>query len=1025
PDGSVQGSVTTHNGLMDDDVHALWPDEMGQVWIGLATGVVRLSGAGAGSWYDHRVGLGSGAVLKVFSHAGRVNVLTSRSVYALVPSTSSEPAHFTRTEKLWPLLRDGVSLDGQLWAGGSGGLWKVNDLTSSQEHKTNGDVYFLATPPSLPHGLLFFENTNIHAWLSSDFTVRDLDLHQTIDDVPSSVAVDKRGHIWVSTLSNRIYEFTWDDLLRRVQLNTEFEQGHGLPRSAGHLKLSTFDNDIVAFTESDILRFDKAANRFATMPLFDPFVGIAVSTPKANHGYWIVRSKILGSDAPYALLKMERTGKELIDFKFTPLDAPGLGQIAEVTSLDITGDGDDELLWIGGSNGLLRLETGSLRSVGTVSPLSLDARRTEESSSSSSHGQNLAHVSEVRRFVFEFQSRSAATGEPIFYQTKLEGAELGWSPPQSTSKREVAGLAPGSYVFDARPIDRFGRIGPSVRYPFTIESPWYLKPMAQSLWAILAALLVWIAVRFRIQRLQRQTEKLNRLVNERTRELTLSSAAKSEFLENISHEIRNPLNGIVGLVDLLDERGLSGKQRQHALSLKECSENLSRIFNDVLEFSKLEYGYAHLEERAFTIDSLLSSVRGVFLATAERQGNTIAIDVPTGFVDGFWGDDGKIRTIVSNFVSNALKYAPATPIVISVSCADAEGNTSKTNEANKVDLIIQVSDLGPGVPLEEQELIFRKFVRGTDAKNSNVPGSGIGLATSHMIAKLLDGNIGIESETGRGSLFFHKCRVARHTFTAAPSSEFQHPALTEGLSVLIVEDQHYNQVVLTGMVSKLGFQVTCAKDANETFAAISKRNFDIVFLDLELPGLKGPDVAQRLRQLACGPSLVLIGASANDTKEAAERSIAAGMDAFLVKPLSLEAIRSTLVSVLARRRTQTLGSVDLDFGSLELYATNVAGSMAKSVRIYLDILGKELDALRDAVLREHAKDILLTAHRLSSHASLVKAAELRRFLLELERGARLGQIANSRELLQEITESVAVVELKLTAKISSSVPESV
>jgi len=144
-------------------------------------------------------------------------------------------------------------------------------------------------------------------------------------------------------------------------------------------------------------------------------------------------------------------------------------------------------------------------------------------------------------------------------------------------------------------------------------------------------------MRWRLRRLKRQAERLNHLVNVRTRELSLSNTAKSEFLENISHEIRNPLNGITGLIDLLDETGLSDAQRAHARSLKECSESLSRVFHEVLNFSKLEYGYVSLEEGRFSLTALLESVCAIFQAAPTGRGSTVTVHRPADFRGRFLG----------------------------------------------------------------------------------------------------------------------------------------------------------------------------------------------------------------------------------------------------------------------------------------------------------------------------------------------------------------------------------------------------
>ncbi|MFI5337983.1 MAG: ATP-binding protein, partial [Opitutales bacterium] len=532
--------------------------------------------------------------------------------------------------------------------------------------------------------------------------------------------------------------------------------------------------------------------------------------------------------------------------------------------------------------------------------------------------------------------------------------------------------------------------------------------------AVIAALLVGGLVRWRVRQLKHQTERLNRLVNERTRELSLSNTAKSEFLENISHEIRNPLNGIVGLINLLEGKSLAGPDREHALALKECSENLTRVFNEVLNFSKLEYGYVVLEERPFRLAALLDSVRALFHGLSAQQGNTLTVRLPADFADGFWGDDGKIKTIVGNFVGNALKYAPGTPVEIAVSGVEAgEG---------KADVLIEVTDRGPGVPPEEQELIFRKFVRGANSQASRVTGAGIGLATCRLLAKLLDGSVGIESPSpadpagsgagggstdyGPGSTFFLKFTLMRREVSEDPSP-VPSPGEADGDWALIIEDQRYNQMVVAGVVNQLGFHTVCARDADEAFAVIGKRPFSVVFLDVELPRIKGPEIARRIRELPFGPKLVIIGTSASDSDEAAQRCLAAGMDAFLLKPLTAAGIQSALTGARAGSR--------VDFSALELYARSMGGGVAGAVGTYVEALTGELASLREAVARQSAPEVVLAAHRVRSHATLISAAGLAQAAGVLEKMARAGNLTGSAERMEAIRAAAAAVEAQLTA----------
>jgi signal transduction histidine kinase len=248
-------------------------------------------------------------------------------------------------------------------------------------------------------------------------------------------------------------------------------------------------------------------------------------------------------------------------------------------------------------------------------------------------------------------------------------------------------------------------------------------------------------------------------VNERTRELSLSNTAKSELLESLSHEIRRPLNGIVSLISRLDQTGLTSAQREHARLLARASESLSRAFDELLNFSQLDYGMVQVEARPFALRDVLDRVLVDHAADRRPPAVTFAED----FVDGFVGDDLKLETIIGNFVANALKYAGGAPVEIHAS-------TTAAALDGFVDLLVEVSDGGPGIPEEEQEIIFKRFIRGSRAKSSGVPGTGIGLATCRGMARLLGGSVGVESPAerarqngwqGPGATFFVRIPLRR------------------------------------------------------------------------------------------------------------------------------------------------------------------------------------------------------------------------------------------------------------------------
>ena len=1019
-DGTVLNNLDASTSLIHSDIDALWDDGHGRLWIGMWSGFARLDTVRAASIFDQRSQLVTQVMRKVVLNEGRPNVITSHSVYPLESSRSIEPAHFSRINTDWTLVRDGIVRDGVIWLAVDDGLWSISDGRASHQLGQSSGIYFLATLKNLRQGFLLLENNRIRAWLKDekgDWRVRDLG--QSLESAPVSQVQDDAGNLWVSTASGAIHVFTWDPaaLSLKVVGNYSFEDKN---RPTGRPPILSFvHGQLFALTETEILAFDPARARFIPAKQFLGFIASATTHGDGSREYWVVRRREFGVNGPRALLRLEPGATSDHPLDVDPFVVSGLDQIGAVTNIDVTQNKDVEVLWIGGVSALLRVEVSKLPRPEGVPVATLQSVSVNGSPPILALSDGQASLAAgFRQLEFYFASGATAPVDPVFlYQSKLDDIEDEWSPAQPDTKRSFTGLPPGKYVFKARAVDRFGRIGAQMRYAFLVEAPWYRRPLAIALWFALAASLAIGAVRLRLHRLYRQTDRLNQLVKERTRELSLSNTAKSEFLESISHEIRNPLNGVVGLVQMLEESGLQGKQRDYAQSLKECSESLSRVFNEVLNFSKLEYGFVQVENRPFSLIELLNSVVAECVAASSQREIIPTIRLPSDFVDSFIGDDGKIRTIVGNFVNNAFKYAPGMPVEITVSTFEAG--------PDRLELLIEVSDRGPGVPPEEQGLIFKKFIRGSMAKNLAIPGTGIGLATCRILAKLLGGSVGIDSpgspSTGNsssetvataGSVFFLKLPLARNCFKPPLILSDE----TDHATILIVEDQHFNQVIFAGILARLQRTAKLAGNAEEALAAFKRRPYSFVFIDMELPDAKGPDVANRIRMIPRGAAAVIIGMSADGSRDESNRCSKGGMNAFLLKPLTIETVKAALEMKCSFAATAQQKSSSLDFTALELYASSVPGGMPAAVQTYLRILEEEVRELLTAAKAKIPEQMVARAHRVRSHAILIGGSPLSRAAGAFETAARDGNFANVDQLAIAILQAAEEIKTLVTAK---------
>jgi signal transduction histidine kinase/DNA-binding response OmpR family regulator/HPt (histidine-containing phosphotransfer) domain-containing protein len=1013
--GELQQQLNAATGLATDNVHALWADTLGGLWVGLDSGFARVEAINAVSLYDHRLGMAQGVPQRVVEHAGRRYVLTDRELFIVAGrgSAAAETSPLLPLVQRQPLLHDAISAHGRLWLAGYGAVWVVNASGPARVVASQGDVDHLCAVEFPSGAVVFTEGRKLRlAGNSGDgWFVRDLG--QEVDDTPVSVVCDAGGDVWVSTVLAGVYRYrhgaTPDDPWLRV---AHLAEGSGLPREATRPVLTKVAGRILAFSDAGMLRFE-ANERFELIPEFRDFTGVAAAVA-GDAAYWLVRDRPLGESAPLTLVRVGLG--ESGELVAQPLRSPGLENLGAIEHFDVTELATHPVLWVTSGRGILRLNLQAMGAAPSVPEVLLRRILVADAPLATSAGPSIFGPA-LSRLEFRYGWPAATLGEPVYFQTRLAPVERAWSAPEKTPAREFTGLAQGWYSFQVRAVDRYGRAGPPTGFSFRVLAPWYLRPLAIGADAALAALVIFGFVRWRLRVLHRQTERLNQLVAERTRHLELVSTAKSEFLENISHEIRNPLNGIVGLSHMFNEERLGPQDRELARSLKASAEHLRRVSEEVLSFSALEYGQLSIEEKTFALAALVEGVADLYRVSARQRGNTLALHVAPEATRSVVGDANKIETIVGNFVSNAIKYAPATAIDLRVEC--------ETSAAG-LQAVISVTDHGAGIPAPEQELIFQKFVRGTNAKAARVPGTGIGLAACRVLARALGGSVGVDSEPGEGATF--------HLWIPLKWAVTQPEARPLGGTALIVEDEEYNRVVLRGTTEALGYKTTAAGNSDDALALLEKTSFDVLLLDWELPGsMKGPDIARAVRARAGGERVVILAVTAHNSEEVRRRAREAGMDAFLLKPVDTAQVGAVIRDVLARRSEAIPDGVTM--AELAPAAPAVTGENTLNLEVFrtfaqyapehahdpaghfIAAVDAEVAAIHRGAESQTWPTVVSAAHRLRALAALVRASRLNQAAGRLQELAKLAEHPD--EIRRLVAETVAAAE-EMKARITSA-----
>lgn len=356
-----------------------------------------------------------------------------------------------------------------------------------------------------------------------------------------------------------------------------------------------------------------------------------------------------------------------------------------------------------------------------------------------------------------------------------------------------------------------------------------------------------------------------------------ASRAKSDFLAMMSHEIRTPLGGMVGMIDLLRETPLSLEQERFTALAKESSDGLLNVVNDILDFSKLEAGRISPEFIEFDVVHVIKGVASLMTSKAQDKGLDLSAVVSDDLPHWLKGDGNRIRQVLLNLVNNAIKFTDAGRVCIDVSHRPlADG---------QVELRIEVSDTGIGIGPETQQQLFNPFVQGDSSVSRKYGGSGLGLAICRHLCGIMGGDIGVDSDLGKGSKFWFtaRCGIGAPRIADAPSLV---PDLDRTIKVLVAEDSPIIATLISSLLKKQKFEVQLVTNGLQAVAAVTKDTYDIILMDVNMPEMDGMSATRAIRSLP-GPQskLPIIALTANAIVGQREIYLAAGMNDYVTKPI--------------------------------------------------------------------------------------------------------------------------------------------
>jgi len=523
-------------------------------------------------------------------------------------------------------------------------------------------------------------------------------------------------------------------------------------------------------------------------------------------------------------------------------------------------------------------------------------RREEDEVALRADGSALAMEPEDRDLRVRARLLSYADPSTHRYRFRLHGYDADWVEAGAIGERVFSRLEPGGYRLEVQARNAEGLWSAARGFSLRVLAPWWQRPWALALWAGAGLLLLCLAALAYRQRLR---DRHAEVLREQRRQLSdQGSAAKTRFLATLGHEIRTPMTGVLGMAELLQAGSLQPRQRQQVQAIQRAGEHLLRLVNDALDLARIEAGKLTLEDAPFDLHELLDEVAALLQPLAQARRLQFRLQRDECTPRALRGDAGRLRQILLNLGTNAIKFTETGGITLRSAAAPAG-------------TLLEVNDTGAGMDAAQLARLFRRFEQAeglSDAQRRS--GSGLGLAICQELASAMGGEIEVRSQPGEGTCFRLHLPLPVAEILPAPR-----PALRQsqrdggGKAVLLVEDDATVAEVVIGLLEALGYQTHHAAHALAALSALATLKFDLAFVDLDLPGMDGFELARLMRGQA--PEMLLLALTARADAQAEPEAIAAGMHGFLRKPVTSLLLQDAIEKVFVQARSAPEFSAEL------------------------------------------------------------------------------------------------------------------
>jgi signal transduction histidine kinase/ligand-binding sensor domain-containing protein/DNA-binding NarL/FixJ family response regulator len=904
PDGAKFGTFESDpknpNSLNDPSVWSIYEDREGILWIGTNSGGLNRLDRETGEWRQFMAAdlnpysISANTVMPILED--RDGILWAGTWGGGLNRLNRETFRFSQVDS-WPFVFQVFEdRSGNLWIGTYGlGLGLVNKETEEITYYQNEEN----DPQSLSGNAVsvILEDQDGYLWIGTPenglnrfnpatgkvtrFNT-DSDTRGSLSsNAVMSIHISSDGVLWVGTFGGGLNKY--DPMIETFQV---YRERDGLPNDSIYGILEDEQGKLWLSTNLGLSKFDPATETFKNFDVSD-----GLQSNEFNQGayYQSPTGEMFfgGINGLNAFFPEEITDNPFIppvvitDFKLFNETV----ELGEESPLEVPIDGTDEI--------------------------------------------TLTHQDDF--FSFEFASLHYSSPEENQYAYIMEGLDKDWNLVGNRRFAGYTNVPPGDYTFKVVGTNRDGlwnAEGASLK--ITVVPPFW-----QTWWFRVVAALALVGsvvtvFRLRVRSIERQRRQLKSEVDERTKELReamvelkhskeaaeAANRAKSVFLANMSHELRTPLNAILGFSQLMIrsetarselETNLTDEQRENLEVIVRSGEHLLGLINDVLEMSKIEAGRVTLNEHSFDLHRMLDGLEEMFCFRADEKGLNLTFNRTPEVPQYVKTDEGKLRQVLMNLLGNAIKFTQSGQIELRVDYTDGLLRTVDQAADGKVPhtLMIEVEDTGPGIPYEDQELIFDPFVQSA-AGQQDLEGTGLGLTISEQFANLMDGDLTVESEPGRGSTFTLTVPVSTLDAIALRSARSTRRVVgidedQPSFRLLIVDDKEVNRQLMVKFLEPFGFELREAANGKEAVDIWDEWEPHLIWMDMRMPVMDGYEATRRIKATTKGDATVIIALTASALEEDRVIILSEGCDAYIRKPFHQEEIFEALTTHLGVR----------------------------------------------------------------------------------------------------------------------------